>query len=184
VKHRIEGWDEADEAKRRVEDLFWRINVDRLAKLGAFSQPGIRSVMRWGNLDGVGLCMRIGICFTRYYSEGLALRIDNGAVIKLATTRTHFDGSRWVFLCPGCNRRVRILYADSPSHPFRCRACLDLCYRSQLNYPKNLSDQESAWERDSFPDSPFPLPLRLTGCRGQAENWKPAPMSNARSIRN
>jgi hypothetical protein len=43
-------------------------------------------------------------------------------------TPTHFGGQRRWFLCPGCDRRCRILYGGAR---FFCRKCYRLSYRSQ-----------------------------------------------------
>jgi hypothetical protein len=56
--------------------------------------------------------------------------------VELATTRPHFGGLRWWFLCPllvngrGCGRRVAKLYLPSGGRYFGCRHCYDLTYKS------------------------------------------------------
>ena len=56
--------------------------------------------------------------------------------VALATTRPHFGGLRWWFLCPltvngrACRRRVGKLYLPPSGRYFGCRHCYDLTYRS------------------------------------------------------
>jgi hypothetical protein len=40
-------------------------------------------------------------------------------------------GRRWWFLCPGCSRRMGVLYLAPGRTEFRCRGCYGLRYRSQ-----------------------------------------------------
>ena len=61
----------------------------------------------------------------------LAYGLDGQDVVErvaLSRTAVNFEGKRAWFLCPGCNRRVGVLYAGKR---FRCRHCLDLRYHSQ-----------------------------------------------------
>ncbi len=64
---------------------------------------------------------------------------DNSSVdyrVGLATTRPHFGGLRWWFLCPltvngrACRRRVAKLYLPPSGRYFGCRHCYDLTYAS------------------------------------------------------
>jgi hypothetical protein len=60
---------------------------------------------------------------------------DQGAntAISLLHTPCHYGGYREWFECPGCFKRVGILYRDK-SH-FKCRKCLNLVYWLQkMNY--------------------------------------------------
>jgi hypothetical protein len=43
----------------------------------------------------------------------------------------HCGGRRWCFMCPGCDRRMEVLYLPSGESHFRCRNCHKLRYRSQ-----------------------------------------------------
>ncbi len=62
-------------------------------------------------------------------------------VVAIDWTECHYGGTRPWFLCPGCGRRVAILYGckigrDGSKLPIRnrtlkCRQCHDLCYPSQ-----------------------------------------------------
>ncbi|HXG68722.1 MAG TPA: hypothetical protein VNO70_26735 [Blastocatellia bacterium] len=52
--------------------------------------------------------------------------------VALTTTRPHFGGRRWWFVCPLCARRVGKLYLPPGGRYFGCRHCHDLTYRSCL----------------------------------------------------
>lgn len=60
-----------------------------------------------------------GIGGTVYYNVGLT------------STKLPPGGSRWWWLCPGCGRRVDILYLPAERDRLGCRACCGLKYRSQ-----------------------------------------------------
>ena len=51
--------------------------------------------------------------------------------IGLATTRPHFGGSRYWYVCPGCARRVAKLYCFEEDRQIRCRRCRGLVYETQ-----------------------------------------------------
>ncbi len=50
--------------------------------------------------------------------------------IRLDKTRTNFNGWRWWFCCPECDRRVAYLYLPAGWIGFACRVCHGLTYRS------------------------------------------------------
>jgi len=59
--------------------------------------------------------------------------------VPLTTTRPHFGGLRWWFICPGqgCGgRRVGKLYLPPGGIYFLCRHCYDLTYRSAQEHDK------------------------------------------------
>lgn len=58
--------------------------------------------------------------------------------VRLATTRPRFGGVRWWWLCPGCERRARILYLSPHNGRFECRLCCGLTYRSAQEHNKTL----------------------------------------------
>ena len=48
--------------------------------------------------------------------------------VEITWTACHYGGQRAWWLCPGCGRRVAVLYGGSR---FECRQCYDLAYKSQ-----------------------------------------------------
>lgn len=49
--------------------------------------------------------------------------------IVLEKTIPNLGGIRYWFVCPACSRRCAFLYGGTH---FRCRLCLDICYKTQL----------------------------------------------------
>jgi hypothetical protein len=99
----------------------------------------VRSLARDGLLNGTGT-----ITWTRgdRVTGRITIRGDGHSVtlsyvvngqeieekVTLSKSPVHLGGERSWFLCPGCNRRVGILYG---ARLFRCRYCHDLRYASQ-----------------------------------------------------
>jgi hypothetical protein len=74
-----------------------------------------------------------------WYSWPASARREKEAAdyhVRLTTTRPHFGGLRWWFLCPlladgwPCLRRVGKLYLPPGAWYFGCRQCHDLTYTS------------------------------------------------------
>lgn len=65
---------------------------------------------------------------------GDSVQIDEP--IPVVTTKPHFGGVRWWFICPliasgrACQQRVRKLYLPSGGGYFGCRTCYNLTYES------------------------------------------------------
>jgi hypothetical protein len=49
--------------------------------------------------------------------------------IKLDRTPCNFGGNRYWFLCPGCNKRIAVLYGSGPR--FLCQPCSGVVYASK-----------------------------------------------------
>ena len=58
--------------------------------------------------------------------------VDIQQCIHFDHTECNYGGKRCWFLCPGCNRRVAVLYGDKY---FLCRKCLNLTYSTQQESP-------------------------------------------------
>jgi hypothetical protein len=59
-------------------------------------------------------------------------------LVPLTTTPVHLGGERVWFRCPGCDRRVRVLYGG---HRFACRHCHRLFYTSQSEGPADRANR-------------------------------------------
>lgn len=65
--------------------------------------------------------------------------------IVLTSTRPHFGGLRWWFVCPlvdkgvACERRVGKLYLPRGAYYFGCRACFDLTYESAQTHDDRVN---------------------------------------------
>jgi hypothetical protein len=51
--------------------------------------------------------------------------------ISLTVSKTRFNGLRYWFSCPMCQRRVGVLYVHPLTSEVGCRHCLKLDYRSR-----------------------------------------------------
>jgi hypothetical protein len=157
--------------KKRVTDLFWRLDCTNLARSGVFGYPGNRGRISWSRQSGKTL-IEADYLFAQYAFEGPTLRLVMPAgnsqppiTIKLATTDLHFGGRRWWFLCPGCGRRAGILYSEKPSPPFLCRLCLCLAYQTQLHHKRGRAALAANKVRRRFDGSSMgsPFPPRPRG---------------------
>ncbi|HEY2761433.1 MAG TPA: hypothetical protein VGI75_11840 [Pirellulales bacterium] len=115
--------------------------------------------LRWtwgsGREDSVGFTFtdRDGPTFTLEYrySAGENVRIP----VRLQSTDTEFNGSRWWFTCPlvvngvACNRRIGKLYLPANAKFFGCRHCHNLTYRScqEAHQEERLSSGIAGLER-------------------------------------
>jgi hypothetical protein len=77
--------------------------------------------------------------------------VSYAQVVRFDSTACNFGNSRLWILCPGCKRRVRILYLPSRGVHFLCRLCHDLTYEScnrsrvQRLYPRRLWVARKIW---------------------------------------
>ncbi len=71
--------------------------------------------------------------------------------ISLGQTNSAFGRERLWFLCPGCGRRVVILYGGKY---FRCRLCLGLVYGSQQVSPRDRALRRTQRNRMKLGGSP------------------------------
>jgi len=54
-----------------------------------------------------------------------------GLNIKLATSKTCFNGIRFWFVCPLCNKRAGVLFSHPITTEIGCRTCLGLDYQKR-----------------------------------------------------
>lgn len=54
-----------------------------------------------------------------------------GIDIELIATETKFNGMRFWFKCPECERRVGVLFKHPITQAIGCRLCLNLHYKKQ-----------------------------------------------------
>lgn len=68
--------------------------------------------------------------------------------VRLETTRPHFGGVRWWFICPLSGRRARVLYLPpSGGTTFASRQALGLAYRSQRETAEDRAIERSMMAR-------------------------------------
>ena len=72
------------------------------------------------------------ICRAELKKIVLDLQIEAlGQKIGLVTSKTCFDGVRFWFSCPMCNRKVGVLFTHPINRNVGCRTCLNLDYRKR-----------------------------------------------------
>jgi hypothetical protein len=112
-------------ATHRTCESYHRLDVRELARDGLLNSTG---TITWSRVDRVTGRITVsgdGDSVTLAY----ATRNQNiKERVPLSKTPVNFGGERCWFLCPGCDRRVGVLYGDTL---FRCRHCHNLRYDSQ-----------------------------------------------------
>lgn len=82
--------------------------------------------------------------------------------IALTWTSCSYGGERPWFRCPGCERRVRVIYAPPGNTMFRCRSCHNLAHTSQQQSEENrLLARVRAIQRRLGGDSAQLLPWQV-----------------------
>jgi hypothetical protein len=67
--------------------------------------------------------------------------------INLTTTKCNFGGVRYWFICPDCNKRVCVLYADIL---FKCRSCLGIVHKSRNESALDQATRRLKKEKDNL----------------------------------
>ena len=125
-------------SKLETDDLL-QIKISVLKPMLKTGQRGAWSLYTWtdkrtGKQNSVGINIFTGDPIDNYmilkYTETdrAGLKQDFDYRVNLDITPCHFGGIRYWFKCPGCNRRVAILYSGGI---YACRRCKNLCYHSQ-----------------------------------------------------
>lgn len=94
------------------------------------------------NPNNLGLlveeCQKIKISdFLKKYRDGLKealIKSDleiQGLNIELAISRTCYNGIRFWFKCPLCQKRIGVLFKHPLNNRIGCRKCLNLEYRKR-----------------------------------------------------
>lgn len=111
-------------ARATVESAL-NLDMADICKVASMDQPQVR-MWHWTSTNG----RESSIVWQIIPGKGVQLRYKAGDVshdyiVRVTTTTPHFGGVRYWWLCPHCNRRVRILYGIDR---FLCRHCHDLTY--------------------------------------------------------
>lgn len=119
-----DGKDTTEESRRL--DIRW-------FKQRGFLTPGAMGPVTW-TCNG----REVGSVWCQVQKDKVILNYHHGdktltLKITLDETPCFYGGSRKWFLCPGCGKRVAVLY--NSGRWFFCRHCLDLCYSCQLETP-------------------------------------------------
>ncbi len=131
--------------KRTVEECL-SLRCGQLVDLGLL-QPGFRKIgtLTWPSPESSPPPFTISFeCDTRGAEFSLQVRhrssgsSDVNLRIPFDRTRPNYGGSQWWFRCPGCNRRVGVLYMPDERADLACRTCHDLTYRSVQTHDKRV----------------------------------------------
>lgn len=112
-------------ATHKTCESLHRLDVRDLAQNGLLTGTGTVTWSRAGYTTGIITVQGDGD------STVLSYKFDGQEIeerVALDKTAVHLGGHRPWFLCPGCDRRIAVLYCGKR---FRCRHCLDLRYVSQ-----------------------------------------------------
>ena len=111
------------------------LSIKSLKRLGML-RPGYRGTLRWTSCRTGEEKGSIGIRTSAYKIDLIYRSRSWGGEwesveesIYLTETYPNFGGKRIWFRCPSCHSRRAKLYGGKY---YRCRACYDLCYESQL----------------------------------------------------
>lgn len=132
---------EADVYSGTVEESL-QLDVNKLKRDGAIkAHIQANGILTWNR--PIGEKPSIGYEIHTYGQNGhirliysvSSLGMDEKAInynIELYTTRPHFGGLRWWFICPNqdCNRMLVKLYQPPGAEYFLCRTCHNLTYQS------------------------------------------------------
>lgn len=69
-------------------------------------------------------------------AEVSALSLKHRSPLRIIITHTvpNYGGKRYWFICPGCKRRVGVLYIIEHGDIFKCRDCYNLIYQSSATH--------------------------------------------------
>ena len=139
------------------------LDIGQLTRAGLIVYGQLSGTVEWSGRSTLRVALHL---WGRRFNEsvlrlsyGLSDRDEEQVIddIRLKTTRPYFGGLRWWFSCPGCGRRVRILYLRPDGEWFRCRHCHELAYRSQLQGRLARAMAKSVRIRRRLGGSPGPV---------------------------
>lgn len=93
-------------------------------------------------------CQRISINVAKPPEETPDVVLELGQqLISLTRTPCFFGGERQWFICPGCSRRVGLLYRKPLSPHYFCRHCNNLTYQLRKYHRSQLESMIKAQKR-------------------------------------
>ena len=113
----------------REAETALQLRVGKLRAKGRWLRSG---TMSWAGPQRASIAFRV-IEYRREAEVVLGYQVNDRQVQQKISCETTYQrvGRRWWFLCPGCGRRMGVLYLPPGRMDFRCRDCYRIRYRSQ-----------------------------------------------------
>jgi hypothetical protein len=158
------------------------LNIDELIRAGGLRPRPTSGQLSWAGPLGQSSSVNFEACLA--ISDGYLLLNFEGQggpelnhqvrqTITLVTTKPHFGGTRWWFICPVTGERVGRLHLPPGSSEFASRVHHDLTYACQT---EDVHDRAARRARklkvrlgDTEPRSPW-MPLKPKGMRWTTYN--------------
>lgn len=150
-------------SKKVTHEELLRVDIRFLKKQGYLANKNqiITTTLSWTNnfdmvTGTVGLQVQDEYLMLKYTNTGSdGNKDDIEEKVIISKQPCHYGGFRKYLRCPGCRRRVVVLYGGKY---FRCRHCYDFCYSSQLERPafrlsrkaKKLADKIAGEDKDYY----------------------------------
>lgn len=136
---------------KRTEEDYRDIKISNLHKWGYTSEGKIGEIewTRRGKVVSTIVVVAgdeaMGFMYVRTDSDGGKTTMNYK--VHLSWSDCHFGGKRPWFLCPACDRRVGILYAE---RYYLCRHCLNLNYQSTRERDFDRAAKQAGKIRDKL----------------------------------
>ena len=121
------GWGSGCSKGKPLAEQGLRFDIRELKRSGCLELPFFTSRWTRGGRQRASISVEVSEhCLTLVYNHNKEPVRDT---VNLTTTPCNYGGRRVWFLCPGCGRRVAVLFA--PGKYFRCRHCWRITYESR-----------------------------------------------------
>ena len=127
-------------SQKRTHEEMCHVDIRFLKKQGylAGENQRITTTLSWSNNTGentgsIGIEVRDEYIILKYTNTNSDRETEDiEEKVAISKQSCHYGGFRKYLICPGCGKRVVVLYGGKF---FRCRHCYDFCYSSQLERP-------------------------------------------------
>ena len=127
-------------SQKKTHEEMYRVDIRFLKKQGylAGENQRITTTLSWSNNAGentgsIGIEVRDEYIILKYTNTNSDRDTEDiEEKVAISKQSCHYGGFRKYLICPGCGKRVVVLYGGKF---FRCRHCYDFCYQSQLERP-------------------------------------------------
>lgn len=114
----------------RVDECAWTLSVDEFRR--KFMAVGLRDRVAYNAFWRDGQPRLEVTDYTLPFDRTLLKRKEFASRVRLRSSPCplYTKAPRWFFVCDGCQRQCRFLYAPQIGDWFRCRTCHELTYAS------------------------------------------------------